>query len=379
MRSYTFRLRNHMRKVISLGGLTLTALFSSQMAEARTFCPSLPEIDQVVCLKSPDHRPGDIFLRDEEGDLVQQDWADFTEAYLVTFDYHCRLALVANPESGEQGWVSREVVSERSACLPFSDDPTDDSSNEEPNGSSDEDDTRDEPISPAPIPNPDIGGDAAEYLNDAPRQDIEGCAGTSDCERKLQSYAKKNKKTYGYGRAREIMFQNMHVEQDEQGRRVVKGVYTGETFRIPSRGVPDHNKINCEHTMPRSRLKRVANYSESQTDLNHLFPTNSQVNSTRSSLPFADCDGGGQTWRVCNRGFEPPHSHKGTVARAIFYMSLVYNIRLDSYEEDTLRRWSKQFPVTDEEARRASLVFKYQGNRNPFIDNADWVDLVEDF
>jgi len=38
--------------------------------------------------------------------------------------------------------------------------------------------------------------------------------------------------------------------------------------------------------------------------------------------------------------------------------------------------WSAQDPVDDLERRRNAVVFLFQGNRNPFIDHPEWIDIV---
>ncbi len=39
----------------------------------------------------------------------------------------------------------------------------------------------------------------------------------------------------------------------------------------------------------------------------------------------------------------------------------------------TLLQWHIQDPVDDLERRRNSVVYLFQGNRNPFIDHPEWV------
>jgi deoxyribonuclease I len=67
------------------------------------------------------------------------------------------------------------------------------------------------------------------------------------------------------------------------------------------------------------------------------------------------------------------------VARAMFYMSVLYGMKIDSSQERTLREWSATHPVELSEVERAEKIHKVQGNRNPFIDHPEWIDLVQDF
>ena len=78
-------------------------------------------------------------------------------------------------------------------------------------------------------------------------------------------------------------------------------------------------------------------------------------------------------------GFEPPVEHKGNVARALFYFAVRYDMRIAAHEEFFLRQWNVIDPVDDEEIARNNEIERLQGNRNPFIDDAALVELIEDF
>jgi endonuclease I len=41
-----------------------------------------------------------------------------------------------------------------------------------------------------------------------------------------------------------------------------------------------------------------------------------------------------------------------------------------------LRNWNALDPVSEEEIKRNEVAFKYQGNRNPFIDHPSYADLI---
>ena len=47
--------------------------------------------------------------------------------------------------------------------------------------------------------------------------------------------------------------------------------------------------------------------------------------------------------------------------------------------EQELRYWHQMDPVDEAELRRNDLIYELQGNRNPFIDNPGWVELITDF
>jgi endonuclease I len=106
------------------------------------------------------------------------------------------------------------------------------------------------------------------------------------------------------------------------------------------------------------------------------------VNTQRSNKDFFE---GGTAVPDCNQcfetseTFEPPDVTKGDAARSIFYMSTRYinNIEINSIgDRSTLELWHAIDSVDAEEIHRNNMIFKIQGNRNPYIDNPAWVDLI---
>ena len=41
-----------------------------------------------------------------------------------------------------------------------------------------------------------------------------------------------------------------------------------------------------------------------------------------------------------------------------------------------LLKWHEQDPVDEFELNRNNIIQKWQGNRNPFIDHPEWVNLI---
>ena len=156
---------------------------------------------------------------------------------------------------------------------------------------------------------------------------------------------------------------------------------------------------NREHSFPESWFNGSA---PMYTDLFHIVPTDGEVNNKRANYPYGDvgtvswaslngsklgiCSDSGYTGTV----FEPVDSFKGDFARNYFYMAVRY------YTEDAgwagsdmvtgaepkpwvltvLKKWNKLDPVSAKEHARNDSVYKIQHNRNPFIDNPQWVDSV---
>ena len=154
---------------------------------------------------------------------------------------------------------------------------------------------------------------------------------------------------------------------------------------------------NREHLWPKSLgFKRKNQWG--YTDIHHLQPTDVQINSIRSNKAF---DFGGKPLtkspfnKTDNDSFEPRDAVKGDVARAIFYMAVRYE-GLDANMPDlfiaddtstqsgepkvgklcSLLQWHNADPVDEWERLRHEKAVIWQGNRNPFIDNPQWVNAI---
>ncbi len=197
-----------------------------------------------------------------------------------------------------------------------------------------------------------------------------------------------------YSAARRVIMQNVHLESDNRGY-FVRDVYCKIKYRakVGPNTMPDHRKINIEHTWPKSRFgssKGSSKYRVQVSDLHHLFPTDSVTNSKRSSYKFSQFEHGEVVSENCpyskldyspsgGMGFEPPEEHKGNVARALFYFAVRYDLRISDGEEFFLRQWNIMDPVDAEEIARNDEIELAQGNRNPFVDDPEMVELIQDF
>lgn len=205
----------------------------------------------------------------------------------------------------------------------------------------------------------------------------------------------------GYDRARKHMFGKIHLEKNNRNEFTVKDVYCEKYFTDADFGsagnigpglIPSNGSIlNCEHTWPQSRFTGRFNTEMQKSDLHHLFPTDSSMNSHRSSLHFGEvghdmeklkCPQNRLGKEIGGKGgvvFEPPVAHRGNVARAIFYFATRYQMKVGGAEEATLRKWNHEDPVDAEEMARNDMVEDLQGNRNPYIDFPELVDSVKVF
>ncbi len=211
----------------------------------------------------------------------------------------------------------------------------------------------------------------------------------------LKEMAEKNHQPLqSYSGARKKIMQIVHLEQDNSGY-FVQDVYCKVKFRnkVGPRKMPDHTKINIEHTWPKSRFgvkKGSAKYRVRVSDLHHLYPSDSRTNSIRGNYIFtqfksderiSECPTSqfGYVSSIGRDAFEPPTDHKGNVARALFYFAVKYDLSISAHEEFFLRQWNIMDPVDSEEMARNDAVERIQGNRNPFIDDAGYAEMILDF
>lgn len=150
-----------------------------------------------------------------------------------------------------------------------------------------------------------------------------------------------------------------------------------------------NSKWNREHIWPKSY--GVDKSMTSEADLFNIVPADMKQNSDRSNLPFTDTQKGGMYLIRPERQGDI----RGDLARIFFYMA----VRYEGFEGEpdleltddplkvnemkfgplsTLLRWHKEDGVSLDEKTRNNRIFKIQGNRNPFVDNPEYVGLIWD-
>lgn len=149
---------------------------------------------------------------------------------------------------------------------------------------------------------------------------------------------------------------------------------------------------NREHSIPQSWFDKKY---PMRSDAHHVYPTDGKVNGQRSSYPHGECANGttlaGGRGRLGNSTFagysgtvfEPVDEYKGDFARTYFYFTTRYMNTtvtngggvfgstfgdLKSWCVDLYLKWHRQDPVSQKEITRNNEIYKYQKNRNPFID-----------
>jgi len=153
--------------------------------------------------------------------------------------------------------------------------------------------------------------------------------------------------------------------------------------------------MNKEHSFPKSWWGGSTTVN-SYTDLHHLYPSDATANSRKSAWPLGVVSSTSWTNGVSKIGspstgqgggastvFEPDDRYKGDFARTYFYMACCYqdltwnkNYMVTNSDWKTLTQWSinllvqwaRADAVSDKEKDRNDAVYKFQYNRNPFID-----------
>ena len=195
-----------------------------------------------------------------------------------------------------------------------------------------------------------------------------------------------------YNEARKMMFGELFLEDLGLGKYTLKEVYCNKTIDqnqgVGPGKIPNPQIVNCEHTWPQSKFSKQFPRELQKSDLHHLFPSDMRANSTRNNYPFAEVNGrptnneclDSQIGHALDdhavKSFEPPHEHKGNVARALFYFSTRYKIDIDSLQARYLKVWNEEDPVDEEEMLRNDMIMKLQGNRNPFIDYPELINRL---
>jgi len=215
-----------------------------------------------------------------------------------------------------------------------------------------------------------------------------------DLKTELNNILIKQHHAVGYNSAKRYIFGQLFLQQDQENNYYIQDVYCNKLIKtgVGPGAIPSNDKMNVEHTWPQSKFNGSMNAETQKSDLHHLFPTDSKANSIRSSNRFSDVSSnkhldkdcsasksGPSTLKGGDRFFEPPTEHKGNVARALFYFSVRYQLKINSNEQEVLKRWNDIDPVDQAEIDRNNQIESLQGNRNPFVDFPELVSDINRF
>lgn len=177
---------------------------------------------------------------------------------------------------------------------------------------------------------------------------------------------------------------------------------------------------NREHLWCQANTNGLFGQSYGGADMHHIRPCFSGVNSSRGNKKYGEVTNGtvktytysGVTYEAGSYNsaiFEPMDFAKGDVARIILYMFVRYNtienLNINNLDSsglmcftqgkgcgnlpitniiagtktkafETLLAWHELDPVDELEINRNDGVYNIQGNRNPFIDHPEFVDMI---
>ena len=222
-------------------------------------------------------------------------------------------------------------------------------------------------------------------------QSHEGFHGTALFDR-LHQITGQNYKQKNYGEAKQYMYD---VVDNKSGR--VHTAYSGvDAARRGHRyfeegdanldGTP-HDFVNCEHIWPQSKFSKQ---KPMVSDIHQLFSTFSKPNGMRGSYAFGEVLNPRYSTKAgAKQGgnlFEPQDNLKGNVARAMLYFMVRYHNRHIFRKTDKehfwnsriamFLQWNREDPPDEWELARNQRVERFQGNRNPFIDEPDLADRI---
>ncbi len=199
---------------------------------------------------------------------------------------------------------------------------------------------------------------------------------------------------FSYNRAKDIL---AYTDADTANADNVILFYLQESRSADNYGTGG-DYINREHVWAKSHgtfTDELPMYS----DVHNLRPADASVNEDRSNKDFDNVrPNGTQHSEAVNcwyndSAWEPGPETKGQVARILFYMATRYEgdngeidlelvNKLNNYYKpqfgklSTLLEWNNQYPPSDFERRRNERVYEIQQNRNPFIDNPGFANLI---
>jgi endonuclease I len=176
-------------------------------------------------------------------------------------------------------------------------------------------------------------------------------------------------------------------------------------------GTIECQRFNKEHTFPKSWFggQIYPMYSDAMI----VMPSDKKDNGMRGNLVYANVNPAvtnsiGNGWRIGScvtpnypyalQVFEPADQFKGDFARNYFYMATCYenqianwqnldpngNTVLDGTSDKVFEQWYLEMlyswhvadPVSAKEIDRNNAVYAAQGNRNPFIDHPEYVQII---
>lgn len=165
----------------------------------------------------------------------------------------------------------------------------------------------------------------------------------------------------------------------------------------------DNSQImNVEHIFPQYYFKNHTDKLMMKSDLHNLYLCNSKLNSYRQNFKYVDSSIANNYDKIKildmkgnivtepeeifskrgylmlsnkrNKVFIPSPYSRGKISRALSYFAIKYNytdMLNKVIDMKTLLEWNMKDPVDNDEYLKNIIIYKYQGNINPFILDPD--------
>ena len=213
----------------------------------------------------------------------------------------------------------------------------------------------------------------------------EGLLGDDLIDYLIDNY--KTSSVLSYNNARDVLYGEVDKENGQ-----VKAVYTNYSVQLPNGVDPSthlyENGIDCEHVWPQSM---GASQIPMRSDMHHLRPCKTNVNSSRGNSPFGEVNTSQVNhwyWleydltnppsqnideysESASGLFEPREDMKGDIARSMFYFYTMYsdvaNNNFFNIQKEQLYEWHQIDSITSQEIIRTNKISEYQDYPNPFI------------
>lgn len=182
-------------------------------------------------------------------------------------------------------------------------------------------------------------------------------------------------------------------------------IYGGGLQDDGTLGNNECERYNREHIIPQSVFGSA---TPMYSDAHFVVPSDKYVNAQRGDLPFSKVNvanntysNGGKRGSNLNSGysagysgtvFEPINEFKGDIARMLLYFATRYEDQVASWSFsmfngtstqvftnqslNVLLTWNALDPVSQREIDRNNAIYARQNNRNPYIDNNNYVTQV---
>lgn len=138
---------------------------------------------------------------------------------------------------------------------------------------------------------------------------------------------------------------------------------------------------NREHVFPRSLGTPDLGTEFAGADLFNLRACDAFKNNSRGNKRYGDAPNTPASYSLGTTSYYPGEEWRGDIARTIMFMYLRYPTQCSplvagesaaTFSPDmpnVFLKWNAEDPVSEHEIRRNNVIYSYQGNRNPFVDN----------